>query len=78
MSDMTQIKAEIEVFLDSCLKTHGEFLEKLKAAVSETNTLKYKAVSKYHVTEAGVDTLNRRMRNTFLAKVSTPNRILRQ
>ena len=67
----TQIKTEIGIFLTTCLKTHGEFLDKLKAVVSETNTLKYKAVSKYHVTEAGADTLNRRMRNTFLAKINT-------
>lgn len=71
MSDATQIKDEIGVFLDTCLKTHGEFLEKIKTMVSKTSTLKYKAVSKYHVTEAGVDTLTRRMRNTFLAKINT-------
>lgn len=68
---MEQIKKEISTFLDTCLKTHGEFLDKLKSVVSETNTFKFKAVSKYHITEAGVDTMTRRMRNTFLAKVNT-------
>lgn len=71
MDGMTQIKKEIGVFLDTCIKTHREFLEKLKVVVSETNTAKYKAVSKYHITEAGVDTLNRRIRNNFLAKIHT-------
>lgn len=71
MDDMMQIKKEVLTFLDTCLKTQKEFLDKLKDVVSETNTFKFKAVSKYHITEAGVDTMTRRMRNTFLAKVNT-------
>lgn len=66
---MEKIKQEINEFLDSCLKSQQEFLNKLNSLKQEADSFKYKTVSKYHITQSGIETLNQRIRKTFLARL---------
>lgn len=63
-----KIRKDISEFLDTCIEAHNVFLAQIQKVVSEVNTLKYQAVSKYRITS---DEFRTRTRNTLLAKIET-------